>query len=89
MNYFGTDGIRNKADTFTTNFLASIVKGIIDYSSSDIKIMLGGDTRESTEWILSDLEKTCESFGIQYANVGVLPTPAINYCFFNILFCNI
>ena len=86
MNYFGTDGIRNKAETFTTNFLASIVEGIIDYSSSDIKIMLGGDTRESTEWILADLEKICESFGVQYANVGVLPTPAINYCFFKMGF---
>ena len=86
MNYFGTDGIRNKANTFTTEFLASIVEGLIDYSSSDIKIMLGGDTRESSEWILADLEKICESFGVQYANVGVLPTPAINYCFYKMGF---
>lgn len=86
MNYFGTDGIRNKAGTFTTEFLASIVEGLTNYSSSDIKIMLGGDTRESTEWILADLEKICESFGVQYANVGVLPTPAINYCFYEMGF---
>ena len=86
MKYFGTDGIRGKADTFTTDFLTNIIEGLIDYSSTNIKIMLGGDTRESTEWILADLEKICESFGVQYANVGVLPTPAINYCFFKMGF---
>ena len=82
MNYFGTDGIRGKADTFTTDFLASIIQGLINYAGDSIKIMLGGDTRESTEWILTDLEKICDSFGLEYASVGVLPTPAINYCFF-------
>ena len=82
MNHFGTDGIRDKADTFTINFLANIIQGLIDYSGDNIKIMLGGDTRESTEWILADLETICESFGIEYANIGILPTPGINYCFY-------
>lgn len=82
MNYFGTDGIRSKATTFTTDFLIHIVQGLINYAGDNIKIMLGGDTRESTEWILADLERICDSFGLECANVGVLPTPAINYCFF-------
>ena len=81
MKYFGTDGIRQKADKFTPEFLAAIVKGIVDYAGNDIKVLIGGDTRESTEWILSDLETALETFGIEYGNVGVLPTPAINYCF--------
>ena len=81
MKYFGTDGIRQKADGFTTNFLASIVKGIIDYKGSNIKVLIGGDTRESTERILADLAASLETFGIEYGNVGVLATPAINYCF--------
>lgn len=81
MKYFGTDGIRQKADEFTTGFLASIVKGIINYKGSNIKVLIGGDTRESTERILADLAASLETFGIEYGNVGVLSTPAINYCF--------
>ena len=82
MKYFGTDGIRQPADQFTTEFLTKIVRGLIDYAGDNVKVLLGGDTRESTEWILSDLETALESFGIEYTNVGVLPTPAINYCFY-------
>ena len=81
MKYFGTDGIRQTADKFTPEFLAAIVKGIVDYAGNDIKVLIGGDTRESTEWILADLETALETFGIEYGNVGILPTPAINYCF--------
>ena len=81
MKYFGTDGIRQKADQFTPNFLANIVNGLVDYAGSQAKVLIGGDTRESTEWILADLESALETFGIEYGNVGVLPTPAICYCF--------
>lgn len=81
MKYFGTDGIRQKAEEFTSEFLATIVKGLVDYAGNDIKILLAGDTRESTEWILADLESALETFGIEYGNAGILPTPAINYCF--------
>lgn len=86
MKYFGTDGIRGKADIFTTDFLYKIIRGLIDYAGNDIKVMLGGDTRESTEWILRDLEIICDSFGVEYKNVGILPTPAINYCFYQMGF---
>ncbi|MBQ3465054.1 phosphoglucosamine mutase [Candidatus Saccharibacteria bacterium] len=82
MKYFGTDGIRQKAEKFTPEFLTKIVAGLVDYAGDNIKVLLGGDTRESTEWILADLESACETFGVEYGNVGVLPTPAINYCFY-------
>ncbi len=82
MKYFGTDGIRQKAEKFTPEFLTRIVAGLVDYAGDNIKVLLGGDTRESTEWILADLESACETFGVEYGNVGVLPTPAINYCFY-------
>ena len=81
MKYFGTDGIRGKAEQFTPDFLTAIIKGLVDYAGDDIKVLIGGDTRESTEWILADLESALETFGIEYGNVGVLSTPAINYCF--------
>ena len=86
MKYFGTDGIRQKAENFTPDFLTRIIVGLVDYAGNDIKILLGGDTRESTEWILADLEAACETFGLEYGNVGVLPTPAINYCFYEMGF---
>ena len=81
MKYFGTDGIRQKTDKFTSTFLTNLVKGLLDYTGDNIKVLIGGDTRESTEWMLADLEAALETFGIEYGNVGVLPTPAINYCF--------
>ena len=86
MKYFGTDGIRQPADQFTQNFLTKIIKGLVDYAGDQIKIFLAGDTRESTEWILQDLSRACETFGLEYASAGVIPTPAINYCFYKMSF---
>lgn len=86
MKYFGTDGIRQPADQFTSEFLTKIIKGLIDYAGDEIKVMLAGDTRESTEWIIQDLSRALESFGIEYQTASVLPTPAINYCFYQMGF---
>ena len=81
MKYFGTDGIRAKAEKFDKTFLTAIVRGLVNYAGNEIKVLLGGDTRESSEWILADLEAALESFGIEYGSVEVLPTPAIDYCY--------
>ncbi len=86
MQYFGTDGIRQKADKFTTDFLNSIANGLIDYGGENIKVFIAGDTRESTERIIRDFETIFESLGIEYASAGILPTPAINYCFYQMGF---
>ena len=86
MFKFGTDGIRSKAEDFTPEFLAKIVRGLVDYAGDNIKIFLAGDTRESTEWILQDLATACETFGIEYGIAGILPTPGINYCFYEMGF---
>lgn len=86
MKYFGTDGIRQEADKFTPEFLNSIIAGLADYAGTDKKVLLGGDTRESSEWIIADLEAALESLGFEYASVDVLPTPAINYCFYEMGF---
>lgn len=89
--YFGTDGIRGKAEMFTPEFLGKFAAGLIVYAGDarpsnngerPLRILLGGDTRESGEWILADLEKAFESLGIDHGNVGVLPTPGINYAFY-------
>ena len=83
---FGTDGIRSKAEDFTPDFLARIIKGLINYAGDNIKVFLAGDTRESTEWIIQDLCTACETFGIEYASAGILPTPGVNYCFYEMGF---
>ncbi|MBR3236768.1 hypothetical protein IKF92_03805 [Candidatus Saccharibacteria bacterium] len=86
MKYFGTDGIRQPAEDFTPEFLARIINGLVNYAGDNIKVLIGGDTRESSEWILQDLEIALETFGLEYGNVGILPTPAINYYFYNMGF---
>lgn len=89
--YFATDGIRKKAEYFTTEFLQKVALGLYRYGTgqkklSDLKVLIGGDTRESSEWILVDLERAFESLGVECRNVGVLPTPGINYVFYEMGF---
>lgn len=86
MKYFGTDGIRKEAEYFSPEFLRKVVKGLVNLGGDDIKVLIGGDTRESGEWILQDLAAALETLGIEYGSVGVLPTPAINYCFYEMGF---
>ena len=86
---FGTDGIRATANEFTPELLNSIAVGLSNVAtqkSANPKIFLAGDTRESTEWILQDLSTALESLGIEYSTAGILPTPAINYCFYEMGF---
>ena len=85
--YFGTDGIRSKAERFTPEFIGKIAKGLADYAGDgNKKVLLGGDTRESSEWIIRDFERAFETLGIETGNAGVLPTPGINYAFYDINF---
>lgn len=90
MKYFGTDGIRREASFFTADFLNKVVAGLVKYGrekvGDEMRVLIGGDTRESSEWILQDLAVALESFGVEFGSVGVLPTPAINYCFFEMGF---
>ncbi len=85
MKYFGTDGIRQESEKFTPDFVHTVACGLVDYADDKLaenyKVLIAGDTRESTEWILQDLAVALESLGIEYGNAGVLPTPAINNCF--------
>ncbi len=81
MEKFGTDGIRSKAENFTPEFLAKIVRGLVNYAGErNFKVLIAGDTRESSEWIIREIEQACETFGVEYGSAGVLPTPGISYC---------
>ena len=91
MSYFGTDGIRKKASEFTPEFLRAVAKGLANYGESlkpegGIKVLIGGDTRESSEAMIRDFEEAFESLGVEYGSVGVLSTPAISYVFYEMGF---
>ena len=78
--YFGTDGIRGKAELFTSDFIERIVAGL---GVSGKRVMIGGDTRESTKRILDFLERSLNNQGAsEVGNVGVFPTPGINFAFY-------
>ena len=86
LKYFGTDGIRREAGFFTPAFLQKVAKGLVNYGGDNIKVLLGGDTRESSEEIIQTLSEAFETLGIEYGTVGVLPTPAIDYAFYEMGF---
>lgn len=88
--FFGTDGIRSHAELFTPDFIYAVAVGLSNYATElgidNPRVMLGGDTRESTEWILRDFERAFSDLGVEFGNVGVLPTPGINYAFYDMNF---
>ena len=86
MKFFGTDGIRKSANDFTPEFNSLVARGLVEYAGDNIKVFIAGDTRESSEWLIKDFETAFESLGIEYASAGILPTPAINYCFYKMGF---
>ncbi|MBR3320115.1 phosphoglucosamine mutase [Candidatus Saccharibacteria bacterium] len=78
--YFGTDGIRGKAEMFTGEFIERVARGL---GVAGKRVMIGGDTRESTERILEELEHSLDNGGAsEVGNVGVLSTPGINFAFY-------
>ena len=82
--YFGTDGIRGKAETFTEEFLEKIVRGL-DVRGK--RVFIAGDTRESTEVILKNLERSLKNNGAkEIGSAGVFPTPGINNVFYNLVY---
>ena len=82
--FFGTDGIRGKAEMFTGDFLERIVAGL---EVGGKRVLIGGDTRESTARILERLEQSLFNHGAkEVGNLGVFPTPGINYAMFALVY---
>lgn len=86
MKFFGTDGIRKSADEFTPDFISLVARGLVEYAGDEIKVLIAGDTRESSEWMIKNFETAFESLGVEYASADILPTPAINFCFYEMGF---
>ena len=81
---FGTDGARGVANTELTCELAmqigrAAAMVLIDGDVKRPKVMIGMDTRISSNMLCSALTAGLCSVGADVMNLGVLPTPAVAY----------
>jgi len=82
--YFGTDGIRGKfgEQPLTKNFFkvlgVSISKALLENDDLNKSILIGSDTRESSEEILNLLATGLVTTDCNIDYAGVVPTPAIS-----------
>ncbi|HYV40431.1 MAG TPA: phosphoglucosamine mutase [Thermoanaerobaculia bacterium] len=79
MKLFGTDGLRGKAGEFPLDATSAHLVGeeVGKRAGAGGTVVLGGDTRESTPGLLSQLAAGLSLSGCEVANAGVIPTPAI------------
>lgn len=83
--YFGTDGVRGKANEFpmTATFALRLGQAVARHFSNGGKkihrIVIGKDTRISGYMFESALVSGITSMGLDVVLVGVLPTPAIAF----------
>ena len=82
---FGTDGIRGIAgqsplDPATVHAIGlAIARSLQGNSASTPKVLLGQDTRESSDWIAATLTAGLDAGGASVENAGVITTPAIAF----------
>lgn len=83
---FGTNGIRGKPnELLTTDFVSSIGKAAATMFLSK-RIAIGRDTRTSGAMVMSALVSGIMSTGTDAIDLGVLPTPGLQYyCMLNSL----
>lgn len=79
---FGTDGIRGKAgiyplDAATIRRLGAALVRVL--GSSQPRLIIGRDTRESSPWIERELAHGVRMAGARPTSAGVLPTPAVAF----------
>jgi len=81
--YFGTDGIRGEFGEYpyTRNFFrvlgASISKTFFSEENKNNSVIIGSDTRESSDEIINLLAEGLQSVDCKIDTAGVVPTPAI------------
>ena len=81
---FGTDGVRGTpgAPPLDARTLARLGAAIVRTrrrAGTPIRVLIGRDTRESGEWITSQLARGIESEAARVTNGGLLSTPAIAF----------
>ncbi len=81
---FGTDGIRAVAGEFpldaNTIFACGLALGhSLRKIAAEPKVILGRDTRESSQWIAATLAAGLRETGVSVESAGVVPTPAVAF----------
>lgn len=83
MKYFGTDGIRGIVEkNFDNKLIKKIARGLVRfYNKSKIKrtLLVGNDSRISSDYILSIVESILLKYGIRIDNVGICSSPCLAY----------
>jgi phosphoglucosamine mutase len=84
VKLFGTDGIRGRAgapplDPKTINRVGAALVRALPKNSTQSRVVIGRDTRESGEWIERELARGLAAEGGTAVSAGVIPTPAIAY----------
>jgi phosphoglucosamine mutase len=81
---FGTDGIRAVAgqaplDSATVYAIGLALAQILSAKTRSPRVLLGMDTRESSEWIAATLTAGLDAGGASVENAGVITTPAVAF----------
>ncbi len=83
MKYFGTDGIRGTYGDkeISEPFFEALGQAVADWLSENGngKIVVGGDTRASTDTLKSAFIEGLKNGGAEFEDLEVLPTPALAY----------
>lgn len=77
--YFGTDGIRGRYNLELTNSLAFKVGQSLNSVLGTTRLVVGMDTRESSNELLYSVISGAQSVGIDVMNAGVVSTPLISH----------
>jgi phosphoglucosamine mutase len=81
---FGTDGVRGRAgspplDAPTVRRLGAALVRALPRASSEHRLLIGRDTRESGAWIGRELAHGASTAGCSVTSAGVITTPAVAY----------
>jgi phosphoglucosamine mutase len=81
---FGTDGIRGVAgepplDPATIYATGLAVGHSVRKKASNVKVLLGRDTRESSAWIAATIAAGLREAGVTVESAGIVPTPAVAF----------
>ncbi|QWB99324.1 hypothetical protein KHQ88_03950 [Mycoplasmatota bacterium] len=80
MNYFGTDGIRDKAQVILDKRIGFYIgKGIKLIKKNQKPVFIARDTRQSGEEIVDDIKKGLFESGIDVYDLGIFPTPVLAF----------
>ena len=83
MKYFGTDGIRGiVGETINEKLLTKVANAIVAYYSKHNLtpvLLIGNDTRASSDFLLSTIESILLKHGITTENVGKCSSPCLAF----------